>query len=181
VLHPAVPAATAPPTRARTYFVELLLRQAGQIVDRNVYWLSTQPDIVNWKATIGNPQATMTRYASLRQLQSLPAAHVNVVAHSQTGHGPDGSNAVTDVTITNDSSTVAFFLRADVRRAAAAGTPAPGDNQVLPVFWSDNDITLWPGESETLSAAYPRSALRGASPVVSVSGWNVPGVDASAP
>ena len=40
-------------------------------------------------------------------------------------------------------------------------------------MWSDNDVTLWPGEAETLRGTYKRSALGGASPVVSVSGWNV--------
>ena len=39
VLTPKVPAATAPPAAAQTYFVELLLRQGGTVVDRNVYWL----------------------------------------------------------------------------------------------------------------------------------------------
>jgi exo-1,4-beta-D-glucosaminidase len=38
------------------------------------------------------------------------------------------------------------------------------------VDWNVNDITLWPGESQTLRASYRRSALRGASPVVSVFG-----------
>jgi exo-1,4-beta-D-glucosaminidase len=182
VLHPAVPAATTPPARARTYFVELLLRHDGRLVDRNVYWLPTQRDAVNWKKTIGLPQATMTRYASLRQLNSLAPAHVKVAARTHAGHGPDGSNTVTDVTITNHSSTstVSFFLRADVRRGTAAGVPRHGANQVVPVFWNDNDITLWPGESETLHAAYRRSALRGASPVVSVSGFNVAAVDVPA-
>jgi exo-1,4-beta-D-glucosaminidase len=81
----------------------------------------------------------------------------------------------TDVTITNTSSrpTVAFFLRADVRRGTASGTPARGDSELLPIFWSDNDVTLWPGESETLRATYPRSELGRAAPVVTVSGWNV--------
>ena len=51
--------------------------------------------------------------------------------------------------------------------------PAAGDNQVVPIMWSDNDVTLWPGESETLHATYRRSELDGAAPVVSVSGWNV--------
>jgi len=68
---------------------------------------------------------------------------------------------------------VAFFLRADIRRGSESGVPAPGDNQVVPIMWSDNDLTLWPGESETLRATYRRSQLRGAAPVVSVSGWNV--------
>jgi exo-1,4-beta-D-glucosaminidase len=89
---------------------------------------------------------------------------------------------VTDVTITNTSKTptVGFFLRADVRRGTAAGVPAAGDNQVLPIYWDDNDVTLWPGESVTLHGSYRRSALRGAAPVVSVGGWNRPALDVPA-
>ena len=183
VLHPVVPAATTPPTPAQTYFVELLLTHHGQVVDRNVYWLSTQQDVVDWGSTIGNPQATMTQYANLTQLQSLHGANVRVQAHSHPswgGHG--GGDIETDVTITNTSTqpTVAFFLRADVRRGSATGMPAPGDNEIVPIAWSDNDVTLWPGESETLHAVYSRSQLHGAAPVVSLSGWNVGTVDVPA-
>ncbi len=180
VLHPSVPAATKP---AHTYFVELILRSGSTVVDRNVYWMPTQKDEINWKKTLPLPNVTMTRYASLRQLQSLPAAHVSLSAASKPGHGPGGSNMTSEVTITNDSptSTVSFFLRADVRRGNAAGTPMAGDNEVLPVFWDTNDVTLWPGESETLTASYRSSALHHAVPVISVSGWNVPTTDIAAP
>jgi hypothetical protein len=183
VLHPTVPSQTAPPAPAKTYFVELVLRSGSTTVDRNVYWLSTQPDVVDWSKTIGFPQATMTQYADLSQLQGLAPARVSVVAHTSSARGPGGADTATAVTITNTSGTptVGFFLRADVRRGTVAGTPAPGDNQVLPVFWSDNDITLWPGESETVTAPYRRSSLGGASPVVSVQGWNVAGTDVAAP
>ena len=87
------------------------------------------------------------------------------------------------MTITNPSSNqaVAFFLRADVRRGAADGTALTGDNQVLPITWSDNDITLWPGESQTLTVTYDSASLGGATPVISVSGWNVPRIDVPAP
>ena len=54
------------------------------------------------------------------------------------------------------------------------------DNEVLPIAWSDNDVTLWPGESETLQATYSAAALGGAPPVVSVFGWNFPTVDVPA-
>jgi len=173
VLHPAVPAATKPPKPAKTYFVELLLRQQGHVVDRNVYWLSTQKDLVNWRKTIGMPQATMTRYANLKALRNLPVAHVRVTAHSHPQAGPNHADTVTDVTIKNTSSgkAVAFFLRADLRGGSA---------QVLPVFWSDNDTTLWPGESETLQVSYRKADLHGRSPVVTVSGWNVRSVHAGA-
>jgi len=86
------------------------------------------------------------------------------------------------VTITNTSSTPApaFFLRADVRRGSTAGVPAGGDDEVLPALWSDNDTSLWPGESETVTVRYAAAALRGASPTVTVSGFNVASLHAAA-
>ena len=173
VLDPAVPAATTPPAAAKTYFVELLLERHGKVVDRNVYWLSTQQDEVDWDKTIGNPQATMSQFANLGQLQSLPAAAVRVRARSESvGNGLE--KTVVRITNTSSQPTVAFFLRADVRRGSRSGTPAAGDNEVLPISWSDNDVTLWPGESETLRATYQTTDLHGASPVVSVSAQNSP-------
>ncbi|HEX3977934.1 MAG TPA: hypothetical protein VHW96_16820 [Solirubrobacteraceae bacterium] len=171
VLRPAVPAATKPPAKAQTYFVELLLRRSGQVVDRNVYWLSTQPDVVNWPKTIGQPQATMTSFANLTGLRSLAPATVSVTAHTTA----DGGDDVTQVTITNTSATTApaFFIRADVRRGSAAGVQASGDDEVLPALWSDNDTTLWPGESETLQVRYLAAGLHGAAPVITVSGQNL--------
>jgi exo-1,4-beta-D-glucosaminidase len=44
---------------------------------------------------------------------------------------------------------------------------------VLPIRWSDNDQTIWPGEGLTLTARYRDADLRGGAPVVTVAGWNV--------
>ncbi|HEU5416817.1 MAG TPA: hypothetical protein VFV41_03920 [Streptosporangiaceae bacterium] len=189
ILTPKVPATTTPPTPARTYFVELVLRQHGSVVDRNVYWLSTQQDVIDWDSTEGNPQANngspLSQYADLTALQQLPSEPVQVSAASQSA--ADGKVS-TSVTITNPSSnkSVAFFLRADVRRGSASGavssgTGAAGDSQVLPITWTDNDVTLWPGQSQTLTATYRGSLLNGATPVVSVEGWNVAGTNSAAP
>ena len=173
VLTPRVPAATAPPAPARTYWVELVVRQRGAVVDRNVYWLSTQKDVVDWTDTQGNPQALtsattsgLPQFGDLRALQGLPPTGVRAVASSEA----EGDQTVTRVTLTNPApaAAVAFFLRADVRRDQA------GDNQVVPITWSDNDVTLWPGQSQTLTARYDTALLGGRPPVVSVSGWNVP-------
>ena len=43
---------------------------------------------------------------------------------------------------------------------------------MLPILWSDNDVTLWPGESLTLTARFATPGA--AAPVVDVSGWNLP-------
>ena len=174
VLKPVVP------TTANTvYFVELLVRQNGNLVDRNVYWQPTTPDKVNWNKTTGSPQATMTQYGDLTALQNLPPASVTATATTSSHAGPAGADRQVTVTVTNNSTkpTVGFFLRADIRRGTASGTELSGDNELQSSVWSDNDTTLWPGESETLTATYSSADLQGAVPVVSVSGWNVPAFD----
>ncbi len=174
VLKPSVPTASG-----TVFFVELLVRRGGAVVDRNVYWESTTPDAVNWSKTIGNPQATMSQYANLKALQNLAQASITATATSSAVPGPAGSDRQVTVTITNNSNkpTVAFFLRADVRRGTASGAELSGDNELQTSIWSGNDVTLWPGESETLTASYSSVDLNGSSPVISVSGWNVPKLD----
>jgi exo-1,4-beta-D-glucosaminidase len=142
VLKPRVP---AQPTVS---FIELLLYRSGELVDRNVYWLPNHPDVINWPKTIGMPQATMTEYADLRALRTLPAARLAVTAHPHPGGA--------EVTITNVGRTVAFFIRADV-------------GNIRPTLWSANDTTLWPSESETLEVSYTARAPRA---VIRVSAWN---------
>jgi exo-1,4-beta-D-glucosaminidase len=173
VLTPKVPAGSP----ARVYFVELLLRQDGKLLDRNVYWLSTRPDVVNWAKTLGQPQATMSRYANLQALQQLPQAAVSATASTSAQAGPGGADRVTTVTVTNTSSAVAFLLRADVRRGTPGGGELAGDNELQSSTWQDNDITLFPGESQTLTVTWSSADLRGATPVISLSGWNAPRTD----
>ncbi|GLY40300.1 beta-mannosidase [Amycolatopsis sp. NBRC 101858] len=170
VLKPKVPAETKAPAPAQVYFVELQVKQGGKVVDRNVYWLSTQKDVVDWGKTLGNPQATLSQYSNLQALQNLPKSQVSAVASTRSTGGAN----VTTVTVTNTSKTpgAAFFLRADVRRGTPDGREAPGDNQLANATWDDNDITLWPGQSQTLAVTYQASDLRGAVPVISVDGFN---------
>jgi len=178
VLTPKLPSGSG-----TVYFVELLVKQNGSVVDRNVYWDSTTPDAVNWGSTIpsggGNPQATMSSYANLSALQNLPSASVSATASTSSKPGPNGADSVVTVTVTNKSTTptVGFLLRADLRRGTASGSELSGDNEVTSAVWSDNDVTLWPGESETLTATYKSADLKGATPVVSLSGWNAAKTD----
>ena len=154
-----------------TYFVELELAAAdGKPLSRNVYWLSTRPDTLDWAQS--NWYLTpLTQYADLTALQSLPAATSEVHATTQR----DGSDDVTTVTLSVPASSkaVALFQHVSIRRGAQG-------ELALPVRWNDNDVTLWPGESMVLTARYASQGT--AMPVVEVSGWNVPaqGVPAAA-
>jgi hypothetical protein len=134
--------------------------------------------------------------AALTPPAGRPAAHpaaASVSSPSDTGAisataattqqaGPDGADLATTVTITNTSAaTVAFLLRADVRRGTASGGLLAGDNELQSSIWQDNDITLFPGESQTLTVTYDSSDLGANTPVITVSGWNVPQVNIPAP
>lgn len=146
-----------------TYFVELTLADAaGHELSRNVYWLSTRPDVLDWKQSTWYV-TPVSRYADFTELEQLPA--VDAVAGVSTHR--QGEMAVITVTVSNPakSKAVALFQHASVRRGD--GTP------VLPVYWSDNDVTLWPGESVTLTARYPAAALHGVAATVQLGGWNV--------
>jgi len=153
----------APVGVSPTYFIELELTSAdGKTVSRNVYWLSTQTDELDWAHS--NWYLTpVTRYAELTPLQSLPTATSEIQATVRH----DGTEDVATVTlkVPPSSKTVALFQHVLIKRTAG-GAP------VAPILWSDNDITLWPGESVTLTAHF--AAPGGETPVVEVSGWNVP-------
>ncbi|MBC6458356.1 glycosyl hydrolase 2 galactose-binding domain-containing protein [Actinomadura sp. HBU206391] len=173
VLTPAVPAGIS-----RTYFLELTLTRDDKTVSRNVYWLSTKPDAVDWSETLGKGSGAVFApggYADLTGLRNLAPAAVRVSASTRR----EGDEAVTTVTIRNAARETggrgvpAVFTRADVRRGTADGRRRGGDDQVLPIVWTDNNVTLWPGQSQTLTARYRASDLRGAPPVVSITGRNV--------
>jgi exo-1,4-beta-D-glucosaminidase len=146
-----------------TYFIELELASAkGKPISRNVYWLSTQTDELDWAHS--NWYLTpLTRYADLTALQSLPPATSDVRATVR--HEGTEEIATVTLTVAPSSSAVALFQHVSIKRSA-------GGELMLPILWSDNDVTLWPGESLTLTAHF--AAPGAAVPVVEVSGWNVP-------
>jgi exo-1,4-beta-D-glucosaminidase len=148
---------------SRVYFIELELVSAdGKSISRNVYWLSTQTDELDWAHS--NWYLTpVTRYADLTPLQSLPTATATVRATMRH----EGAEDIASVTLTvpPSSKAVALFQHVSIKRSA-------GGEPMLPILWSDNDVTLWPGESLTLTAHFATPGA--ATPVVEVTGWNVP-------
>ncbi len=146
-----------------TYFIELELASSdGKAISRNVYWLSTQTDELDWAHS--NWYLTpVTRNADLTPLQSLPTVTSEVRARMR--HEGAEDIATVTVTVPPSAKAVALFQHLSIRRSA-------GGELMLPILWSDNDVTVWPGESLTLTAHF---ATPGAlAPVVEVSGWNVP-------
>ena len=128
------------------YFVRLELRDSsGKVLSRNLYW---KP----------NP----SQGEDLTPLNQLPVMHLTGAV---TRHDTDG-RVLLDVTLRNPGKTMALMAHLQLRRKSS------GD-RVLPVFYSDNYISLAPGESRTITVDAAESDLKGDVPMVVLDGWNV--------
>ena len=101
-------------------------------------------------------------YADFTALSQLPKVKLKVTDRSER----KGEEEITHVTLENPSKSLAFFVRLKVDKGAK------GD-EILPVVWEDNYISLMPGEKREVTATYRASELGTAKPAVEVSGWNV--------
>jgi exo-1,4-beta-D-glucosaminidase len=57
-----------------------------------------------------------------------------------------------------------------VHLAVEAGNPA---EEILPVFWEDNYVSLLPGEERTVEARFSDKLSIGPQPRLKVTGWNL--------
>jgi exo-1,4-beta-D-glucosaminidase len=117
-------------------FVDLRLESAeGAIVSHNFYWLPRVSDVIDYEKAswLHTPTAV---HADLTAVRRLPEAEVQV--RVSRDHG-------VRVVLENVSDRLAFFVQ--LRLVDANGA------DVLPVVWSDNYVSLLPGDARTLRAA----------------------------
>jgi len=146
-----------------TYFLKLELHDAaGKLVSDNFYWLSTKPDVLDWahrEDTIYTPQSA---YADLAGLNTLPPVKLRV----RSSMSKVGSETLVRTLVENPSSSLAFLAHLRVAKAK------DGDD-VVPIFWDDNYISLLPGEKRELSARFASAKAAGGSLMLTLDGWNV--------
>jgi len=145
-----------------TYFLSLRLEDAaGNVVGSNFYWLSTKPETLDWQKSswYTTPTSSFADYTALSQ---LPKVKLRVTSRSER----KGEESLTHVTLENPSKALAFFVRLKVTKGAKG-------EEILPVIWQDNYISLLPGEKREITASYRSAKLGTARPGVEVSGWNV--------
>jgi exo-1,4-beta-D-glucosaminidase len=143
-----------------TYFLVLRLEDASdKLLGSNFYWLSTSPEKIDWEKSNWYTTPTAS-YADFTALSQLPKVKLKVADRTERR----GADAITHVTVENPSKSLAFFVRLKVNRAG---------QEILPVLWQDNYISLLPGEKREVTATYRASELGAAKPTVEVSGWNV--------
>ena len=129
-----------------THFVKLQLKDAlGKTLSENFYW-----------RTLKN------QGKDLSELESLPPV---LLESSVTRHDADGK-CLLDVTLSNPTDKIALMAHLQLRRSDTGA-------RVLPVYYSDNYVSLTPGESKTITIEADSTALQGAKPLIVVDGWNI--------
>ncbi|HEY6770308.1 MAG TPA: glycoside hydrolase family 2 protein [Candidatus Sulfotelmatobacter sp.] len=145
-----------------TYFVALRLEDsAGKLVGSNFYWLSTKPETIDWAKSTWwmTPTDSFADYTALSQLQKVKLSVMERTEHR-------GEESVTHVTLQNPSKTLAFFVRLKLNKGIHG-------EEILPVVWQDNYVSLLPGEKREITASYRTKESGAAKPSLQISGWNV--------
>lgn len=139
------------------FFVRCELTAAnGAVVAENVYWQSQQRDDAGDPATDGPFETRQVSWADMTALNRMPRVALQLGAE-RNRHG-----GVT-VRLRNPTDRIAFFERAEI----LAGS---GGDEILPIRYSDNYVTVFPGETVEVYATVPEG---GPEPGwVRVSGYN---------
>lgn len=134
-------------------FVSLeVLDKDGKRIADNFYCIPAEYTDYNWKKTdwCGTP---INKYPDLNFVSALPATQLSMQTKAVKGGY--------EVSLGNNSEVIAYqnILKAKDK-----------DGQLIPaVIWSDNFVTLCPGESKTLKCRLPEGC---SSAVLSLEGWN---------
>jgi exo-1,4-beta-D-glucosaminidase len=144
-----------------TYFLSMrILDQSGKLLGSNFYWLSTKRETIDWSRSNWYTTPTSS-YADFTALANLPKVKLTVSSRNER----QGAEELTHVVLENPSKNLAFFVRLKVNRGK-------GGQEILPVMWQDNYLSLLPGEKREITATYRASELGAAVPSVEVRGWN---------
>ncbi len=135
----------SPEHMSAVYFVQLQLKGSdGNVLSRNLYW-----------------KADPAQGDDLSPLENLPMVQLRgtVVRHDANGR------VLLDVTLSNPGTAMALMAHLQLRRKSSG-------ERVLPVFYSDNYLSLGGGESRTITVDAAATDLHGDIPLLVVDGWN---------
>ncbi len=147
---------------SNTYFFDLqLIDNIQSVIDRNFYWLSKKPDILDYESDVGewNFHTPSKEFADFTMLKSMPKAHLEVTHDFKHLKEMQKIN----VTLKNTANFIAFFVYINL-------IDPDTRESVIPVFWEDNYISVLPGETRLISGDFLSNCTN---PELSVSGLNL--------
>ena len=149
------------------YFVKLNLKDdSGNVVSENFYWIFPPSKLENLR---GQNQACEACGFTYNQdisfapyLQKLPQTEIETLVKSLNY---ENGEYTAKIEISPDSSNLAFFTHVSVLKGKQG-------EEVLPSYWSDNYVTVLPGENKTLTVNFNEEDLGNNDPYLVIEGWN---------
>jgi len=144
------------------YFLDLNLKKGtGELIADNFYWLATQTDQMDWKQKFWfyTPQK---QYADFSSLNNLPKTKIQ--ATKRILHTADEYEIT--LKLTNPSKEIAFFIEAELINPDS-------QTAVVPVFWSDNYVSILPKETKTLTVKCYKKDSGNKEPKIRIKGYNL--------
>jgi exo-1,4-beta-D-glucosaminidase len=144
----AVQALTLPrfPTSSDVFFVRCqLLAGDGKVLTENVYWQSQKDDDVGEHDSAFGLQPAS--WADMTSLSTMPQVPLELSAKRSSSAGEDHIA----MRLHNPSQHIAFFERAVI-------TSAKDGDELLPIEYDNNYVTVFPGETVEIRGVLPQSA-----------------------
>jgi exo-1,4-beta-D-glucosaminidase len=138
-----------------------------EVLAESVYWESTPDDDLGSAKNDEQFKTNLSKWANMSALNTMPRSDLDVSAQVSDSNG---EKQVT-ITLTNPANHVAFFVRAEVTQGADG-------NEILPITYDDNYVTIFPHEIRTIVARFVDARLSGSvpgslTPALRVEGYNV--------
>jgi exo-1,4-beta-D-glucosaminidase len=157
----AAQAMTVPrgPWDSGVYFVRCQLSDnTGKVIAENVYWQSQQADDVGDPDNDSPFNLEQQSWADMTALNFMAKAPLEITArHASTA---DENRVV--IRLHNPTQGIAFFERAEI-------TSTPDGDEILPIEYDDNYVTVFPGETVEVRGVVPTGETAN---WVRVSGYN---------
>ncbi|MDZ7607255.1 MAG: hypothetical protein U5K79_17110 [Cyclobacteriaceae bacterium] len=144
------------------YFLDMKLTDAsGAEVSNNFYWLAAKKTGMDWNQHFWfyTPQK---QYADFTKVNSMEKTDISVskeIVHQ-------GDEWEVTVTLTNPSEKLAFFIE-------LMAVKKSDGSAILPVFWSDNYVSLAPGESRKVNLKFFAKDLGSDELLINIQGVNL--------
>ena len=118
-----------------------------KVLAENVYWGSTTDDDLGDAKNDVQFTTKLTTWANMSALNTMPARRTERF-HSHLRSKGEEHIAIT---LANPGSHVAFFVRAEV-------TQGQDGEEILPIIYTDNYITVFPHETRTIEAKFSNAS-----------------------
>lgn len=125
------------------HFIRLSLREGDEVVSDNFYWRGVED---------GN-------YQALNKLPLVRLEDATIIDRS-------GDDWLITTTLINSTETPALMVRLKV-------VGKESGKRILPVFFSDNYVSLMPGEKKLITMKFKDCDTRGEKPAIEISGFNL--------